>query len=176
MRATVAFLSSAMVILTLAVPAAADSPQALRATSADGVEIAYESVGKGEPTLGFLHGLRLYGGDAGLKRKVGQFLDVVWADWAQTQIGGVHGGPKTRHQGTVLGGQPMTTFARFFLGGGGTTDFLYGLQLCDDYQWPSVVWHLSSNRPFRQTNRVPSIGPKPTSTSRLMPSARICRR
>lgn len=137
-------------------------------------------------TLGFLHGLRLYGGDPELKRKVGQLLDIVWADWAQTQIGGVHGGPKTRHQGAVLGGQPMTTFARFFLGGGGTTDFLHGLQLCDDYQWPPVIWELALDSPGRGSYAVQQRGvgeedpirPRPAGFERsllLSPEARSVR-
>lgn len=94
-------------------------------------------------TLNFLHALHAYGGDPAVKESTRQFLDLVWADWAQTQITGIRGGPATRNQHSVSGYDSMTTFARFYLGGAGTTVQLYGHQLFADYEWPEVVWDLA---------------------------------
>jgi hypothetical protein len=100
-------------------------------------------------TLAYLQALHAYGGDAELKREIGQFLDLVWADWAQIQLAGVRGGPKTRHHNSVGGYDAMTVFARFFLGGPGSTDAIYGVQLFDDYRWPDVVWSVALDTPGR---------------------------
>ena len=75
-----------------------------------------------------------------------QFLDVVWADWAQEQIAGVRGGPKTRHHNSVGGYDSMTDLAAFWLGGAGRTWHLNNLQLASDYAWPEAIWELALDR------------------------------
>ena len=97
-------------------------------------------------TLSYIQLIYDYSGDEELRRLARQFLDVVWADWAQEQIAGVRGGPKTRHHGIVGGYDSMTDFATFYLGGPGRTSFLYNLQLVSDYAWPEVLWQLALDR------------------------------
>jgi hypothetical protein len=94
-------------------------------------------------TLGFLHTLHRYSGNEGLKNRLGRFFDFVWADWAQEQISGIRGGPKTRHHHTVGGEDAMTDLSRFLLGGPGSTNLLYSAQLLDDYALPEAVVHLA---------------------------------
>ncbi len=94
-------------------------------------------------TMGFLLTAHAYGGDAELKAQLGQLFDFIWADWAQQQIAGVRGGPKTRHHHTVGGEDAMTGLARFYLGGAGTTNHIYTSMLVDDYSLPEVVVDLA---------------------------------
>jgi len=135
-------------------------------------------------TLNFIHALHAYSGDEALRKEADQFLSLVWADWAQLQLTGIHGGPKTRHQGTVGGYDPMTAFARFFLGGPGTTEQIGGLQLFDGYEWPDVIWDLALDVRGRGSYAVLNQGvgeespvrPRPPGLERAMllnPEARI---
>jgi hypothetical protein len=94
-------------------------------------------------TLGFLHMLRAYCGNEALKRKAGDFLDFVWADWAQHQISGLRGGPKTRHHDAVGGYDSMTNMSRFLLGGPGMTNLSFQTMMLDDYVFPPIVVELA---------------------------------
>jgi hypothetical protein len=94
-------------------------------------------------TLGFLYTLHAYCGQAALQKKTGDFLDLVWADWAQEQIAGIRGGPKTRHHNSVGGEDSMTEMSRFLLGGPGTTIQIYTSLLLDNRPLPDVVFGLA---------------------------------
>lgn len=94
-------------------------------------------------SLGFLQTLHRYGGDEQLKQRTTDFLDLVWADWAQAQIGGIRGGPKTRHQHVVGGRDSMSDLSRFLLGGPGTTNLIYTSMLVDDYALPEIIYDLA---------------------------------
>lgn len=96
-------------------------------------------------TLDFLYTLYQYSGDKSLQHKVGNFLDLVWADWAQEQIAGIRGGPKTRHHHTVGGYDAMTDMSRFLLGGPGTTVVadIYTALLLYQRPLPPVVFALA---------------------------------
>lgn len=97
-------------------------------------------------TLAYIQLIHDYCGDERLRRITRHFLDVVWADWAQEQIAGVRGGPKTRHHNNLGGYDSMTEMATFYLGGPGQTSHLYNLQLVSDYTWPEEIWQLALDR------------------------------
>lgn len=93
-------------------------------------------------TLNFILGLYNFCGDEKLRNQVRMFMDLVWADWAVQQLGGVRGGPKTRHHYEVGGYDSMSEMARFYAGGNGKSTFIYVQQLISDYHWPEVVWEM----------------------------------
>ena len=97
-------------------------------------------------TISYILMLYNFCGDEGLKKKIGMFLDLMWADWAQLQIAGLRGGPKTRHHKTAGGYDSMSDLAIFYLGGEGKTSFNYPQQLLSDYAWPRIVWELALDR------------------------------
>ena len=97
-------------------------------------------------TISYIHLLYEYCGDVALKERTRRFLDLLWADWAQEQIGGLRGGPKTRHHYSVGGYDSMTDLATFQLGGPGRTSFNYAVQLVGDYAWPKVIWEMALDR------------------------------
>ena len=76
-------------------------------------------------TISYILMLYNFCGNEGLKKKIGMFLDLMWADWAQLQIAGLRGGPKTRHHKTAGGYDSMSDLAVFYLGGEGKTSFNY---------------------------------------------------
>ena len=84
--------------------------------------------------------------DPGLRREVKMFLDLFWTDWALQQIGGLRGGPKTRHHSTAGEYDSMSEWARFYLGGVGTTAANYSQQLIGDYAWNPTIWELVIER------------------------------
>jgi len=127
-------------------------------------------------TLSFLHAIHAYCGNEALKRETGAFLDLAWTDWAEGQIAGVKGGPKTRSTHSVSGYDSMTIFARFFLGGPGFTGQLYAHQLFDDYEWPDVIWDIALDTPGRGVyslrdrgvGEAVSVRPRPAGFERTM--------
>lgn len=115
-------------------------------------------------------------GDADLKRQIGMFLDLFWADWAVQQVGGLLGGPKTRHHHTVGGYDAMSNWARFHLGGPGCTEYNYAQQLIGDYEFPRIIWELVTDHSSRGSFAYVSRGvgeeettlPRPAGTERTM--------
>ncbi|MDP6040482.1 MAG: hypothetical protein QGG64_18180, partial [Candidatus Latescibacteria bacterium] len=97
-------------------------------------------------TIGYILMLYNFCNDEGLKKKIHMFLDLMWADWAQLQIVGLRGGPKTRHHKDAGGYDSMSELATFYLGGEGKTSFNYPQQLLSDYAWPRIVWELALDR------------------------------
>lgn len=84
--------------------------------------------------------------DAMLKQRVKMFLDLFWADWAMQQLGGLRGGPKTRHHRDAGLYDAMSDWARFHLGGPGTTIANHCQQLIGDYAWNPLIWELVIDR------------------------------
>lgn len=84
--------------------------------------------------------------DATLRRQAGMFLDLFWADWALLQLGGLRGGPKTRHHHSAGQYDAMSDWARFHLGGPGLTTANYAQQLLGDYAWDPIIWELLLDR------------------------------
>ncbi len=127
-------------------------------------------------TICFILTLHNFCGDADLKNRVGNFLDLIWADWAVQELGGVRGGPKTRHHYIVGGYDSMTELARFYAGGDGKTTMIYVQQLISDYQWPKLIWELvfdqEDQKPYEYISR--GIGeentrfPRPKGVERTM--------
>lgn len=97
-------------------------------------------------TISYLLLLRNASPDEPLRRQVDQFLDLFWADWALQQLGGLRGGPKTRHHTSAGGYDAMSSFARFYLGGPGSTHGNYYQQLIGDYAWSAWLWELVLDR------------------------------
>jgi hypothetical protein len=93
-------------------------------------------------TLNFILGLYNFCGDENLRNQIRMFQDLVWADWAVQQLGGVRGGPKTRHHYEAGGYDSMSDMARFYAGGNGKSTFIYVQQLLSDYHWSKVIWEL----------------------------------
>lgn len=84
--------------------------------------------------------------DGRLKQQAKMFLDLFWADWALQQLGGLRGGPKTRHHSQAGQYDAMSDWARFYLGGPGLTAANYCQQLIGDYDWNPLIWELVIDR------------------------------
>jgi hypothetical protein len=127
-------------------------------------------------TLGFLCALRSYCGDESLHRELSAFFDLIWADWAQEQISGLRGGPKTRHHHSVGGYDAMTDMARFYLGGPLNTVHTYSAVMLDDYYFPEWLFNLSLDTRGRGVYEIVKRGigeeettrPRPSGTERTM--------
>jgi hypothetical protein len=109
-------------------------------------------------SLGFLYTLHSFCGDDVLQKKLGDFLTLVWADWAQEQIGGVRGGAKTRHHHSTGGEDSMTEMSRFLLGSAGTTVQIYTAMLLDDHALPAPVFGLALDSRGRGRYAIASRG------------------
>ena len=96
-------------------------------------------------TLNFVDLVYTCSGDDELKEIVGNFFDLVWADWAQESISGLRGGMKGRHN--YEGGYAsITTLMRYYLGGVGAPDIWYYWSLINGYQLPPVVMKTALDR------------------------------
>jgi len=119
--------------------------------------------------------------DKRLVAKTEQFLDLVWADWAQDQIGGVRGGGKTRasghnHMNKARWADAMYKMSRFYFGGKGNAGSHFFTQLLSDYQPNPIIWHIALDRKglgaFAYVSRRPgeeeNKWPRPLGTERTM--------
>lgn len=84
--------------------------------------------------------------DERLKQQVRMFLDLFWTDWALQQLGGLRGGPKTRHHKEAGGYDAMSDWARFHLGGMGLTTANYCQQLIGNYAFNPMLWEMIIDR------------------------------
>jgi len=116
-----------------------------------------------------------YGGDEELKKIIGDFLTLYWADWAQKQISGVHGGPKTRHKGPG-GYDSSTSLVVTYLGGHGSGAVWWYWNLLNDFELPPVVWSMALDRQgmgsfvyrSRGIGEEQNIWPRPPGTERTL--------
>jgi hypothetical protein len=84
--------------------------------------------------------------DEQLKKQTKMFLDLFWTDWALQQLGGLRGGPKTRHHHSAGSYDAMSDWARFYLGGAGMSNANYSQQFLGDYEWSPLIWELVLDR------------------------------
>ena len=84
--------------------------------------------------------------DERLVNKAEDFLDLVWADWAQDQLKGVRGGAKTRVSDSKGWEDAMYRLARFYFGGRGSAQSHYFGQLLSDYELKPIIWHMALDR------------------------------
>lgn len=95
-------------------------------------------------TIPFLMNIYDFCEDQALKKKMGMFLDLIWAEWAQDQLASVRGGAKTRWGYEER--TPMWEASRFYLGGPGDANHNWYSQAQSSYEWPEAVWRLALNR------------------------------
>jgi hypothetical protein len=127
-------------------------------------------------SLGFLQCIHDLCDDQALQRKAGKFFDMVWADWAQDQIGGIRGGAKTRSYGPKSGYGSMTQFAKFLFGGPGNACHGFFELLLSDYRLPPLIWELALDREglgsFAYLSRRPgeeeNVWPRPLGNERTL--------
>ncbi len=127
-------------------------------------------------SLGFLQSIYDLCEDQALRTKTGQFFDMVWADWAQDQIGGMRGGAKTRSYGPKSGYGSMTQFAKYLLGGPGNACHGFFELLLSDYRLPPLIWELALDREglgcFAYLSRRPgeeeNVWPRPLGNERTL--------
>jgi len=127
-------------------------------------------------SLGFLQSLHDLAEDAPLREMSRKFFDLVWADWAQDQIGGVRGGGRTRTSNLRSGYDSMTQFSKFLFGGPGNAWHGFYQLLLSDYQLPAVVWELALDREglgcFAYVSRRPGeeedVWPRPLGNERTL--------
>ena len=117
------------------------------------------SPGYTKHTLNMVDLVYQYGGDIELRRLVGDFLTLFWAEWAQVSISGVRGGPKTRHHHTVYRNDGAGLID-FHLGGPANAGVWWYWNLINDYKLPPVVWKMALDREGmgRYTYRSRGIG------------------
>ena len=105
--------------------------------------------------------------DKKLKQNAEDFMDVVWADWAQEQLLGVRGGAKTREKIGTRWADSMYRFARFYSGGEGSSATHFFAQLLSDYEWKPIIWQLAFDREGR--GEFASISRQPGEEEGTMP-------
>lgn len=111
-----------------------------------------------------------------LSQKAENFLDVVWADWAQDQLNGVRGGAKTRVSDGSRWADAMYQFARFYFGGKGNAQTHFFAQLLSTYKLKPLIWHLALDRQglgeFAYVSRKPgeeeNVWPRPLGAERTL--------
>jgi len=113
-----------------------------------GFFLEYGAHGYSKHTLNFVDLAQHYSGDAELSALLDDFQTLYWADWAQTSISGVRGGPKTRHHGVVGGKEDKQTadLISFHLGGPANAGIWWYWNLINDYNLPSIVWNMALDR------------------------------
>ena len=87
-----------------------------------------------------------YSGDDELHDIIDDFMTLYWADWVQTGIAGISGGPKTRHHKSVGSYGSNKGMIGFFLGGpadGGIWGFWNNI---NGYEMPEVVQMMALDR------------------------------
>lgn len=113
-----------------------------------GFLLEYGSPGYSKHSLGFIDLVQHYSGDPELEAMVDDFMTMFWADWAQTSIRGVRGGPKTRHHGDVGGPRDSQTAHLIEVMMGDVPEigpFDYW-NLLHDYNLPPIVWRMALDR------------------------------
>ncbi|MBK1875446.1 hypothetical protein [Pelagicoccus mobilis] len=113
--------------------------------------------------------------DPSLVREAESFIDLVWAEWAQDQLNGVRGGAKTRNNGLQLE-DAMYEFARFYMGGKGSSETHFFAQLLSDYELKPIHWEMALDREglgeFEYISRTPgeeeNVWPRPLGTERTL--------
>ena len=128
-------------------------------------------------TITFLRDIYDFCEDAALRKKMGMFMDVIWADWAQDELSGLRGGAKTRDKGySDKRLDSMYIRAQFLLGGPAGRYMLMGpdgdrvtfiAELLSEYRLPRLIWRLAldreglgdyafiSRRPGEESDRLP---------------------
>ena len=114
--------------------------------------------------------------DRSLSKKAENFLDVVWADWAQDQLNGVRGGAKTRVSDGTRWVDAMYQFARFYFGGEGDSGTHFFAQLLSGYELKPILWDIALDREglgeFAYQSRKPgeeeNVWPRPLGAERTM--------
>lgn len=113
-----------------------------------GFFLEHASRGYAKHSLGFLQLAGTITDDEDLNALWDEFYTVYWADWAQTSISGIRGGPKTRHHGDVGGPGDSGTadLISFHLGGPANASIWHYWDLLDDYELPEIVWRMVLDR------------------------------
>lgn len=114
--------------------------------------------------------------DRSLSKKAENFLDVVWADWAQDQLNGVRGGAKTRVSDGTRWVDAMYQFARFYFGGEGDSGTHFFAQLLSGYELKPILWDIALDREglgeFAYQSRKPgeeeNVWPRPLGAERTL--------
>ncbi len=126
-------------------------------------------------TMNFVDLVYTCGGDEELKKIVGSFFDLAYADWAQESISGLRGGMKGRHN--YEGGyDSFTEYMRYYLGGPGNGTIWYYYSLINGYQLPPVVMKMALDRQgmgcfeyrSRGVGEEENVWPRPFGTERTL--------
>ena len=143
-----------------------------------GFFLEYGSSTYSKHSMGFVDLVRQFSGDDELRELASDFVTVFWADWAQTSISGIRGGPKTRHPNTVGGAIDKGTadLISFHMGGPGNAGLWWYWNLIGDYELPDVVWKMALDRESmgsftyksRGIGEEQNIWPRPLGTERAM--------
>lgn len=126
-------------------------------------------------TVSSLHDLYDHAEDEELRQLAKDFLDLVWAEWAQDQLVSVRGGAKTRWYDRPYGA--MFRASGFHSGNvSGDSRFWYPLY-ASEYRWPEYVWRMALDRQgkgeFVYISRKPGEeplldGPRPAGLERTL--------
>jgi len=87
-----------------------------------------------------------YCGDDELHQIIDDFMTLYWADYVQTGIAGISGGPKTRHHGKVGGYDANTGMLTSLLGGPADAGIWNYWSNVNGYELPKVVQMMALDR------------------------------
>ena len=87
-----------------------------------------------------------YSGDSELHQIIDDFMTLYWADYVQTGIAGISGGPKTRHHKKVGGYDANTDLLTPLLGGPANAGIWNYWSNVNDYKLPKVVQMMALDR------------------------------
>jgi hypothetical protein len=136
------------------------------------------SSGYSKHSMNFIELAYGYSGDEELKKIIGDFMTLYWADWAQEGISGLTGGPKKRH--TSVGGYDSNTgMLNIFLGVKASGDVWGYWNIVSDYEIPAIVQSMTLDREgmgtyiYRSRGIGEEVGemPRPKGTERSL----VCR-
>ncbi|MEO0966695.1 MAG: hypothetical protein AAFY08_16520, partial [Planctomycetota bacterium] len=116
----------------------------LRERVKKGFFLEVASQGNMKFTVSSIHDLKDHAEDEELRALAKDFLDLVWAEWAQDQLVSIRGGSKTRWYDRPFGA--MFRASGFHSGNiANDTGFWYPLY-ASEYRWPDYVWRMALDR------------------------------
>lgn len=104
-----------------------------------GFMLEYNSPSYCKHSMNFIELMYMYGGDASLKKTIGDFKTLYYANWVQTAAAGVSGGPKTRANNIHYNDSHAGMISPLVGGISGLTGYFTFWSSFNDYKLPPAV-------------------------------------
>ena len=111
-----------------------------------GFFVENSSLGYAKHTMNMIDLAYAYSGDDELHQIIDDFMTLYWADYVQTGIAGISGGPKTRHHYKVGGYDANTGMLTSLLGGPADAGIWNYWSNVNGYELPKIVQIMALDR------------------------------